>query len=146
VGQFFSGILKGYRKPVMKIEQENNPDFVKYNAAKTLADCAAKVLLIYSANDKIVIREIHHGILTKALAGRADTRILLEENKGHNPNYTADAAAYLAEYTAEMTRLLKDKKLNTEEEKAAFRSKWDWHRMTQQDERVWAEIFRTLDM
>ena len=145
VGQFFSGILKGYRKPVMKIEQENNPDFVKYNAAQTLADTAAKVLLIYSANDKIVIREIHHGILSKALAGKADTRILLEENKGHNPNYTADAAAYLAEYTADLTRKLKDKKLTTEAEKKAFRDQWDWNRMTQQDEAVWAQIFHILD-
>lgn len=145
IAQFFSGILKGYRKPVLKIEQENNPDFVKYNAARTLADTAAKVLLIYSSNDKLVIREIHHGILSRALEGKADTRILLEENKGHNPNYTADAVAYLAEYTADMTRRLKDKKLGTEAEKKAFREKWDWNRMTQQDEKVWAEIFRTLD-
>ena len=145
VGQFFSGILKGYRKAVLKLEQESNPDFVTYNAARTLADCAAKVLLIYSSNDKLVIREIHHGILTKALEGKADTRILLEENKGHNPNYTADAVAYLAQYTADMTRKLKDKKLNTEEEKKAFRDSWDWDRMTKQDEKVWAEIFRALD-
>ena len=32
-----------------------------------------------------------------------------------------------------------------EEEKAAFRAKWDWDRMTKQDETVWAEIFKTLD-
>ena len=145
IGQFFSGILKGYRKPVLQIEQQNNPDFIKYNAARTLADTAAKVLLIYSSNDKLVIREIHHGILSKALEGKADTRILLEENKGHNPNYTADAVAYLAEYTADMTRRLKEKKLNTEAEKKAFRESWDWNRMTAQDEKVWAEIFQTLD-
>lgn len=145
VGQFFSGILKGYRKAVLKLEQESNPDFVTYNAARTLADCAAKVLLIYSSNDKLVIREIHHSILTKALEGKADTRILLEENKGHNPNYTTDAVAYLAQYTADMTRKLKDKKLNTEAEKKAFRDSWDWDRMTKQDEKVWAEIFKALD-
>ena len=145
VGQFFSGILRGYRKAILKLEQESNPDFVTYNAARTLADCAAKVLLIYSSNDKLVIREIHHGILTKALEGKADTRILLEENKGHNPNYTADAVAYLAQYTADMTRKLKDRKLNTDAEKKAFRDSWDWDRMTKQDEKVWAEIFRALD-
>ncbi|MBQ2854357.1 MAG: alpha/beta fold hydrolase [Oscillospiraceae bacterium] len=145
VGQFFSGILRGYRKPVLKIEQENNPDFVKYNAVKTLSETAAQVLLIYSANDKLVIREIHHGLLTKGLKDKKNVRILLEENKGHNPNYTADAVAYLAEYTADMTRRLKDKQLSTEEEKAAFRAKWDWDRMTEQDEKVWAEIFKTLD-
>ncbi len=145
VSQFFSGILKGYRKPVMNIERKNNPEYVKYNAAQTLADTAAKVLLIYSSNDKLVIREIHHGILTKALKGKQDVRILLEEGKGHNPNYTADAVSYLAEYTADMTRRLKDKVLETEVQKKAFRQQWDWNRMTQQDEKVWAEIFRTLD-
>ena len=45
----------------------------------------------------------------------------------------------------QMCGLLKDKKLSTEAEKAAFRSKWDWNRMTKQDEKVWAEIFKTLD-
>ena len=145
VGQFFSGILKGYRKPVLKIEQENNPKFVEYNAIETLKGTGVPVLLIYSYNDKLVNREIHHDALKKGLQDKKNIRILLEENKGHNPNYTADAVAYLAEYTAGMTRLLKDKKLNTEAEKAAFRSQWDWNRMTQQDERVWAEIFRTLD-
>lgn len=145
VGQFFSGILKGYRKPVLKIEKKNNPEFVKYNAVKTLADAAAKILLIYSSNDKMVIREIHHDALVKGLAGKGDVRILLEENKGHNPNYTSDAVAYLGKYTAAMTRGLKDKALETDAQKKAFREKWDWDRMTKQDEAVWAEIFKTLD-
>ena len=29
--------------------------------------------------------------------------------------------------------------------KAAFRSAYDWKRMTEQDDAVWQEIFRTLD-
>jgi len=145
VGQFFSGILKGYRKPVLKIEQENNPDFVKYNAVDTLSNTDAKVLLIYSSNDKLVIREIHHGLLSRGLKDKKNVRILLEENKGHNPNYTADAVAYLGEYSADMTRKLKDKALETEVQKKAFRDSWDWDRMTKQDDKVWAEIFKTLD-
>jgi len=145
VAQFFSGILKGYRKPVLKIEQEQNPDFVKYNAVETLSNTGVPVLLVYSANDKMVIREVHHGLLTKGLKDRKNVRILLEENKGHNPNYTADAVAYLGEYTAAMTKGLKDKAFETEAAKKAFRNKWDWHRMTAQDEKVWQEIFKTLD-
>ena len=145
VGQFFSGILRGYRKPVLKIEQENNPDFVGYNAVQTLSKTKAKVLLVYSSNDKLVIREIHHKLLSEGLKGKENVRILLEENKGHNPNYTSDAVHYLAEYSAAMTRGLKDKVLETEAQKKAFREKWDWNRMTKQDDKVWAEIFRTLD-
>ena len=146
VGQFFSGILKGYRKPVLAIEKEVNPDYVTYNAVESLKNTGVPTLLIYSHNDKMVNREIHYGLLKEGLKDKTNVRILLEQNKGHNPNYTADAAAYLAEYMADMTRKLKDKKLNTEAEKAAFRNQWDWHRMTAQDETVWAEIFRTLDM
>lgn len=145
VAQFFSGILKGYRKPVLKIEQDSNPDFVKYNAVQTLANTGVPVLLIYSYNDKLVNREIHHDALKKGLADKKNVRILLEENKGHNPNYTADAVAHLGEYTASMTRKLKDKQLETEVQKKDFRALWDWNRMTKQDEKVWAEIFKTLD-
>lgn len=145
VGQFFSGILKGYRKPILKIERENNPKYVDYNAVETLSNTNAQVLLMYSTNDKLCIREIHHTLLSKGLAGKENIRILLEENKGHNVNYTADAAAYLAEYSADMTRRMKDKSLDTDEQKTAFRALWDWDRMTVQDEKVWAEIFRTLD-
>lgn len=145
IGQFFSGILRGYRKSVLKIEQENNPDFLRFNAVKSLQGTGVPVLLIYSGNDKLVIREIHHDLLKKGLADKPNVRILLESGKGHNPNYTADAVSYLAEYSAAMTRGLKDKTLTTEEQKKAFRSRWDWNRMTAQDEKVWAEIFRTLD-
>ena len=145
VGQFFSGILKGYRKPVMKIEREQNPKFVDHNAVQTLTNTGVPVLLVYSYNDKIVNREVHHDALKQGLKEKNNVRILLEQNKGHNPNYTADAAAYLAEYTAALTKGLKDKVLQTEAQKAAFRAKWDWHRMTAQDNKVWAEIFRTLD-
>lgn len=144
-GQFFSGILKGFRKPVLKLEQASNPEFLKYNALQSLSETGARVLLIYSANDKIVNREIHHDALKKALAGKPNIRILLEENKGHNPNYTADAVTYLGQYVADLTRKLKDGNLQTDAQKAAFRNSWDWDRMTQQDERVWKEIFQTLD-
>lgn len=145
VGQFFSGILKGYRKPVLKIEEESNPDYVNYNAVETLKNTGVPTLLIYSSNDKLVIREIHYGLLKEGLKDKSNIRVLLEENKGHNPNYTSDAVAYLSDYTAALTRGLKDKVLETEEQKKVFREKWDWHRMTVQDDKVWAEIFRTLD-
>ena len=143
--QFFTGILGGYRKPVLRLEQAENPDFVHYDAVHTLSETGANVLLIYSANDKIVNREMHHDVLKKALAGKKNIRIILEQNKGHNPNYTADAAACLGQFTGELARKLKDGTLKTDAQKQAFRNHWDWDRMTAQDENVWKEIFRTLD-
>ena len=142
-GQFFSGILKGYRKGVLALEEKNNPEFVRYNAAESLAGTDIPVLLLYSADDKLVSRGIHHDTLKKDLAHKSNIRILLEENKGHNPNYTREAVRYLGEYAAALAR--KNKQLRTESRKKAFRDSWDWDRMTIQDDNVWTEIFRTLD-
>ena len=81
--------------------------------------------------------------LKKGLSHKENIRFLLVENKGHNPNYTEDAVAYLGQYSADVAK--KAKKLTTADARKAYVDSWDWHRMTAQDETVWAEIFKTLD-
>ena len=141
VESFFSGIMKGYRKAILALE--NNPDFGHYNAVESLSGTNARVLLVYSENDKMVNKAVHFDTLKNGLSHKENIRFLLVENKGHNPNYTADAVAYLGEYSADVAR--KAKKLTTAEARKAYVDSWDWHRMTAQDETVWAEIFKTLD-
>lgn len=144
VHQNFSGPLKGYRKELYALEQQANPDYVNYNACKTLAHTDAQVLLIYSADDPMVKKEVHYDALHKALSGRENVQFLLVEGKAHNPNYTADAVQYLAQYTREMTSQLKKLQLGTVEERKAFLQTFDWHRMTKQDDVVWNVILNTL--
>lgn len=141
VNQFFSGIMKGYRKAILALDP--NPGFVKYNAVKSLSGTDAKVLLVYSENDKMVSKAVHFDALKSGLSHKDNIRFLLVPNKGHNPNYTTDAVSYLGQYSADLAK--KAKKLTSEDAKKAYVSSWDWHRMTAQDETVWAEIFRTLD-
>ena len=141
VESFFSGILKGYRKAILALE--NNPDFSHYNAVESLSGTDAQVLLVYSENDKMVNKAVHFDTLKNGLSHKENIRFLLVENKGHNPNYTADAVAYLGEYSADVAR--KAKKLTTADTRKAYVDSWDWHRMTAQDETVWAEIFKMLD-
>ena len=143
VEQFFSGILKVYHKTVMALDP--NTDYIGYDAVDSLSGTNAKTLLIYSANDKMVSKNVHYETLKAGLAHKENVRLLLVENKGHNPNYTENAVAYLEEFSASASKMGKKKKLQTEEQKTAFRNSWDWHRMTAQDEAVWAEIFKTLD-
>ena len=50
----------------------------------------------------------------------------------------------LNEYVKEKTMLLKKKKLSTDEEKKAFLEKYDFNKMTEQDEDVWNKIFEHL--
>ena len=87
----------------------------------------------------------HFDTLQRELADRENIRLLLVEGKGHNPNYTSDAVQYLAEYTTKLAKLDKKKLLETDAQKKAFLDSFDWHRMTEQDDAVWQEIFRTLD-
>lgn len=144
VNQNFSGILKLYRKELYALERKANPDYVNYNACKSLAATDAKVLLIYSADDPMVKKEVHYDVLHKALSGKKNVRFLLVDGKQHNPNYTADAVQYLAQYTKELTGQLKKLQLGTVEERKAFLQTYDWHRMTEQDESVWQVILETL--
>lgn len=141
VESFFSGILKGYRKAILALDP--NPDFTRYNAVESLSGTDAQVLLVYSENDKMVSKSVHFDALKAGLSHKENIRFLLEKNKGHNPNYTEDAVAYLGQYSADVAK--KAKNLTTEEAKMVYRGSWNWDRMTDQDIMVWAEIFRTLD-
>lgn len=144
VNQNFSGILKIYRKELYAMERRANPDYVGYHACKSLAETSAQVLLIYSADDPMVKKEIHYDALHKALSCKKNVQFLLVDGKGHNPNYTKAAVKYLAEYTKELTGKLKKLQLGTIEERKAFLQTFDWRAMTEQDESVWKVILETL--
>jgi dipeptidyl aminopeptidase/acylaminoacyl peptidase len=143
ISTFFSGIMKGYRAPVMALERESNPKFVDYNGVESLKASKTKALLIYSENDHLCKRE-HYDILKAGLEGRENLDFLFVQNKGHNPNYTEDAVKYLNEFVSARTKLLSKKKLS-DKEKADFVSSFDWNRMTEQDETVWNKIFAHLE-
>ena len=139
----FSGLLKPYRKAILALESETNPDFVGYNAVNTLSDSSVKALLIYSEDDPMC-RRTHYDILKAGLEGKENIRLMLCENKGHNPNYTKEAVKILNGFSRERAKLAKNKKA-TKEDKARFVEAFDWNAVTEQDEAVWQVIFEHLD-
>ena len=143
VKSFFSGLLRVYRKAVMRLERESNPYFSTFSAIDTLAASKVKALLIYSAND-LLCRRSHYDALKAALGERENIEWLLVEEKGHNPNYTEAAVSYLAEFSKARESLLRQENL-TKEEKERFVSSFDFEKMTEQDETVWERIFAHLD-
>lgn len=142
--QTFSGIMKGYRKAIMALERQINPDYVNFDAAKTLSETNAKVLLIYSADDSIVHKALHYDPLAKTLAGKDNVKLLLVDGKDHNPNYSADAVACKNAFFAELKGAQKRKLLATPEQQQAFMSRFDWNRITAQDDTVWKVILDHL--
>ena len=143
ISAYFSGILKPYRKAIWQLEESSNPDFVRFNAIETLKNSNTCALLIYSDNDALCSKVVHYDALLNGLSECKSVKFLLENGKGHNPNYTTGAVALLSEYISAKNK--NKKKLATEAEKKAFVSSFDWDSMTEQDERVWAQIFEHLD-
>lgn len=134
------GSLKKY---IAEIEKNVNPVYASCNAVDSLKNTSAKILLIYSDNDKMVNKESNYDYLVSELSKRENTTFILEKNKDHNPNYTEDAVKYLAKYLSVLNK--KKKTLKTPEHKKEFVNSFDWDRMTAQDEKVWEKIFEHLE-
>ena len=145
LSQFMPSALAPFRKLLRKVEEKYNPESLRYDAVSTLRNTDAKVLLIYSDNDKAVNKKIHFDFLKEGLKDKENVKLILLSGKGHNPNYTDDAVAYLGEYITTRAKKNKNKELDTDEKKKAFVASFDWDRMTAQDEKVWAEIYKTLE-
>lgn len=143
--QTFGGIMKPYYRRMYAMERDANPDYFDYTAEKSLSDYRGKALVIHSADDRVVHIKSHFQILKKALGDRDNIRFLEVRGKGHNPNYTADAVRYKDAYLAELKREGKRGNLKSEESRRAFVAKFDWNRMTAQDDSVWSEIFTLLE-
>ena len=143
--QTFAGPLKFAKKSLYELEKRSNPDFVEFDAVKTLSQTGAKVLLIASDNDAVVKKEFHYDVLHTALDGKENIHFLLTQNKGHNPSYTCDAVGYKDEFFATFQKAVKKKKLETPQQQKAFMNTYDWYRMTEQDDAVWNVILTHLN-
>ena len=142
---FFKGILSPFYKKILALEERSNPDYIKHNALDTLKSTKTQMLIIHSDDDKTVSAKNNFDLLEKELSGKENIRFLRLTGKNHNPNYTADAVKYKDKFFAEYQKALRKKALISEADKKAFKEKYDWKRMTAQDEKVWEEILQFLE-
>lgn len=145
IDSYFGGILKGFRKSILEIEEKANPVFVKYNAIESLAKSNVEALLIYSDNDTLCKKEAHYDPLYRQFSTKKNIHFHLVHHKGHNPNYTEQAVKYLETYLSQKRKQAKHKLLETTEQKDKFVSSFDWNKMTEQDEEVWSLILKHLE-
>ena len=143
VGTFFEGLLKGYRQAVLDLEMKSNPVYAQFNSIESLNSSGGKALLIYSDDDTIC-KPCHYEMLKEHLSDTETVKFLVSKNKGHNPNYTEDAAKYVAAFGKARAKFAR-KKRASDEAKANFVASYDWDRMTAQDESVWKVIFEHLE-
>lgn len=144
IKQSFNGIIRGYAKPMYELESKINPAHSYQDAAETLKNSSVKALLIYSDNDPIVNINHHYRILEEQLKDKENVTLMLVSGKKHNPNFTVQALEYKDKFFADLKKAKKAKLLERPEQKAEFIAKYDWHKMTEQDEKVWAIILEHL--
>ena len=102
------------------------------------------MLLVYSENDSVVHKRCHFDPLKEALDTRPNIRFLLVQDKDHNPSYTVDAVTYKNAFFKDFSKAAKKKQLASPAQQKEFMARYDWKRMTTQDEAVWDQIIGHL--
>ena len=144
VDQLIPHFAKKTRAHILSVEEAEAPEYVGAAAIDTLKNTSVKALVIHSADDRTVgVKQYEK--LHSALKDVPNIRFLLVGGKVHNPHYTADAVRYKDAFFKVYKRLKKKKLLETEKQQSEFKKSYDWHRMTAQDDALWAEIFKFLN-
>lgn len=145
INQNFSSILTPYKKNIYALEEKANKNFIKYNAINSIKNSSCKVLAIYSDNDPILKKKFTYTKLKKNLGNLNNLSLHLEKKKFHNPNYTREAVLYMNNFSKELSKNAKNSFFSIPENREKFMSKWDWNKMTEQDEVVWNKILSFLN-
>ena len=138
------GPLKAYTPAVVAAEQRENPRHSRYNGLESLDKTKAKVLLVYSEDDKTVLKSEHCDPLYSKFKDSDHVRFLIVQGKNHNPTYDSEAVIYKDEFFHKSTKAIKKGQLATPEAQAEFMGRFDWWFMTKQDMEVWNQIFDFL--
>lgn len=145
ISQFFAGPLVFFRKRIYQEAVAESKEYALVNAVDSLKKTKASVLVIHSKDDKTVKYNKTFKVMKDNLEGYINIKFMTVEEKNHNPNYTKEAVEYKDKFFKEYKEAIKKGLLNTEAQKETFKRKYDWNKMTAQDEKVWKEIFKYLE-
>ncbi|MBQ8413705.1 MAG: alpha/beta fold hydrolase [Clostridia bacterium] len=127
------------------LEKETNPGYVDSDALPALKNTDRPVFVIHSTDDKTVSYKKNFLTLSEGLKDKNNIEFLTVSGSGHNPTYTAEAFAYKERFFKDLKKQKKRGKLETKEQKIAFALRYDWYKMTEQNEDVWRRIFGFLE-
>lgn len=145
INQNFKGILFPFKKLAFNLEKKYNPDYINIDARDSLKNYNSKCLIIHSKDDNIVKFNYHYNLLKKCLSHKNNISFLLVDNKKHNPNYTVSAIKYKDCFFKDYVDNLKKNRLVSLSQKEEFKNKYNWNKMTEQDDNIWNIILNFLN-
>ncbi len=128
---------------VKRFEKKLDPKYGSIDNYAYLRTTTDKLLWIHSSDDPVV--EYKYNAVPVLRTGNPNVRVITVEQKKHNPQYTKEALDNMNAWIGEYNRLVKEKTLETLEEKKAFFSDKPIGRMTAQDPAVYEEILRFIE-
>ena len=135
---------KPFRGHLLELERSTNPGFADSNAIHVLSNTDRPFLIVHSTDDATVSHKLNFIVLQNALKEKGNIEFLSVSGSGHSPHYTADAFAYKEAFFRELKKQRRKGKLKTKEQKLAFASRYDWRKMTAQNESVWNVILEFI--
>ena len=127
------------------LEQSTNPDYAASDPISLLENTERPIMIIHSTDDKTVSYKKNFLLLSSALKHKSNAELLTVSGCGHNPTYTSEAFAYKERFFKDLKKQRSRKKLETKEQKAAFLSRYDFKKMTEQNSEVWDRILAFLN-
>ncbi|MBP5295048.1 MAG: alpha/beta hydrolase [Lachnospiraceae bacterium] len=135
---FKKALLKGF----LSYEAKSDPAHLDASIPLAMEQGNCRYFIAHSEDDGVVPYKENAAVLKERFT---DAEYLIVNGKKHNPNYAKDAVDYMNETFGSYSRLVKEKKLRTEEEKERFMENADWRRMTAQDPAFWDKVLHFLD-
>lgn len=130
---------------IYDLERSTNPAYAESSAIDVLRATERPVLLIHSTDDATVSYKWNFIPLSAALKDKKNVTLLTVSGSGHNPLYTKEAFAYKEAFFKDLKNKRRQGRLKNPEQRSALAASYDWHKMTEQNEKVWNIIFYFLD-
>ena len=143
--QHLGGPLRIFAKKIYQDEVKVNPDYMEISALDTLANMTGEALIVHSPDDNMVNYKKHFVRMQKAFKDKENISFLTVPNTKHNPTYTESAIKEKENFFKELKIAQKKKTLTSLKACEEFKNKFDWYKITEQNEDVWAKIFEFLD-
>ncbi|MBQ6731019.1 MAG: alpha/beta fold hydrolase [Bacilli bacterium] len=128
---------------LMRYEQKVAKEYNNIDVPKYLGSTSDNILFIQSVDDPMVPYETSLKIAEEAKNPHIKT--IKMEGRKHNPNYTEEAVQYMNQVFGAFNRRVMDKKIASDEERIAYFKDVSIARLTEQDQKLFDQIFAFIN-
>ena len=123
---------------IFSYEKKAMPQYYNVDNIEFLNHTDDTLLFIQSEDDTMIPYDISLKVVEEI--DNPSIKTIKLKNRNHNPNYTESAVNYMNEVFGEYNKLIKDKKIKTDEDKMKFFKDVSLSKLTEQDEDMFGMI------